>query len=509
MTAPLIQMEGVTKSFGPVTALDAVDFGARSGECVAILGENGAGKSSLASTLTSLYQPDRGRLLLRGAEVRLRGPRDALDRGIGIIHQHFSLVDRFSGLENVAVGMARPGRGTALRGRVEALARDQGFEVDLDRPVADMPVGMRQRVEILKALVRDVSLLILDEPTSVLAPGEVAGFLDAVGRLRDGGLSILLITHKMDEIMTAADRVVVMRRGRVVGDVPRAEATPQALSDRMMGLEGAAPRRGTHPEPSDRTIPAPTARVVLRCCGVATPSVAGSRPLRDVSLQVRAGEILGIAGIDGNGQAELCRVAAGLLAPIRGTVELDGASLAGSSAEDRIAAGVGYVPEDRHAEGLALTLSVAENLALRLTGPSALGRTLRLDRSAMRARAVSAVERFDIRPRDVDLPAALLSGGNQQKVVLAREIGIAARLLIVMQPTKGLDLGAAAAVQARLRDAAAAGVAILYVSTELPHLLEVADRAAVMAFGEIVDVLDRADATPERIGRLMTGRVAA
>lgn len=502
MTA-LLDVIDLRKAFGPVRALDGVSFKADRGECIAILGENGAGKSSLAAALTGLYRPDAGEIRVDGEAVTLDGPHAALSLGIGIIHQHFSLVERMTGAENVRLGLPPKARSRASD-HMKELARSYGFEVEFDARVETMSPGMKQRVEIVKALCRDVRVLILDEPTSVLAPSEVDGLLDAVAKLRDRGLTVLLITHKLDEIMRLADRVLVMRHGCTVAEIAPSATTPEGMSALMMGRSDDTPP-DVPPAPRPNPEAVPDTPVVLDCAAISTRGGAGRRALHHVDLSVREGEVLGLAGIDGNGQAELCDVIGGLLAPVAGRVRLDGAEITDWSVAARIAAGMGFVPEDRHAEGLVLSLSVAENLALRGTNGAGLG----IDRAAMRRSACAAISAFDIRPADPDRPVSAFSGGNQQKIVLAREISIGTRTLVLMQPTKGLDVGATAMVQSQVRAAATRGVSVLYVSTELAHVLEVADRVAVMTAGAIVGETTPSELTPERLGLMMTGQVAA
>ncbi len=503
MDASILELVDVRKNFGKVTALDGVSFRIDAGKCVAILGENGAGKTSLASVLIGLYQPTSGAIKLRGKEVVFHSPRDSLAAGIGMIHQHFSLVERMNAIENILIGLPAEKRQSHASDKIRELGQEFGFEIDYGIEVGNMPVGMRQRVEILKALYRDVSILILDEPTSVLAPNEVEPFLRGIRQLVAAGRTVFFITHKLEEIMQAADRVLVMRHGRIEGDVLTKETNPSELSERMMG------GRNTATIVELKRNKAVLGETVLSLENVCALSSDGKTLLNDVSLTISAGEVLGIAGIDGNGQRELSEVIGGLMQSSDGSVFLDGLNINELSVSGRLAAGIGFVPEDRHAEGLVLSLSVAENLAFRSISEPPYARGGRIDRAAIAAVADEVADAFDIRPRDTSLPVAGLSGGNQQKVALAREIAAATKLLVVVQPTKGLDVGATEFVQAQIRAAAERGVAVLYISTELEHVLAVSDRLAVMAFGRITGYADPAKADLEHIGLLMTAASGA
>lgn len=498
MSDPILKIEDVRKTFGAVKALDGVSFEASAGQCIAILGENGAGKTSLASVLIGMYQPCSGSIRLRGNDVSFRGPPDSLAQGIGMIHQHFSLVNRMSAIENILVGLPAYKRGSDAPDKIKALGQEFGFDIDYEIEIGDMPVGMRQRVEILKSIYRDVSILILDEPTSVLAPNEVSSFLAGVRQLVETGRTVFFITHKLDEIMAAADRVLVMRHGRVEGDVRTTDTTPSELSELMMGPDG-----GTDILSFER-VNSSTDQVSLEVENITVQSDHGVPVVDDVSLEINAGEILGIAGIDGNGQKELSEVIGGMLAADSGRLRLRGEDITKLSVAERLDAGIGFVPEDRHAVGLILTLSVAENLAFRRIAKEPFSRNGLIDRAAIDAVASEVERAFDIRPRDTSIPVAGLSGGNQQKVALAREIAAATRLLVVVQPTKGLDVGATQFIQRQICAAAERGVGVLYISTELEHVLAVSDRVAVMAFGRITGYVDPKIVNLEHVGLLMT-----
>lgn len=491
-----LEVDCVSKKFGSVQALKDVCFEAGRGEIIAILGENGAGKTTLANVLFGLYQADCGDVRLEGVALNAKRPSEALDAGIGMIHQHFNLVGNMSAFENIILGLSKSEIGVDPRKRIAEIAEKYGFSVNLDDEAGSMPVGMQQRVEILKVLYRDVSVLILDEPTSVLAPSEIAGFLAGIRALREAGKLIFFVTHKLDEVMQATDRVVVMRHGRLVAEHETKNSTPKMLSNEMIGREMQAQKP---------TRNSPIGGVVFDIKNICVADSRGAAMLRDLSLFLRKGEVLGVAGVDGNGQRELSEVIAGLITQTSGSIMLDGKEISQSSPKSRYDAGIGFVPEDRHATGLVLSLSVAENLLLRSIDKAPASKKGRLDRAAIYRNGAEIAEQFDIRPRNAELPASALSGGNQQKIILAREIAAASRVLIVVQPTKGLDVGAIAFVQSQIVAAADKGIGVLYISTELEHILEVADRIAVISGGEITGELHPAEVTSERISLLMAG----
>jgi len=495
-----IQIQGVTKSFGAFKALDAVSIGVARGSIHAILGENGAGKTTLMNILYGLYQPDEGTIMLDGRPLRLGSPRDAIRFGIGMIHQHFMLVNSLTVTENVVLGLDH---GVAAvdfashEARIRRLSRDIGFDIDPQAPVWTLPMGMRQRVEILKALYRKAEVLILDEPTSVLAPNEIGSFLDGLRTLRASGHTILFITHKLDEIMNVADRVTVMRHGRVTEEVDTASTTLRELARRMVGREITTGQAR------------PKARVgdpVLEARGLVARNDRGLRALDDLSLTVRTGEILGVTGVDGNGQRELGEAITGLRPLDAGAILVEGRDISGLSVKSRMReAGIGFVPEDRQTTGLVLDYPVATNLVLRDYDRRPASRKGLLDFSYIARNAADLVKRYDVRLRSPQQPARFLSGGNQQKVILAREIEAKPRILVIMQACKGLDVGAIEFLQTTIYDLKASGVGVLYISTELEHVLDIADRVAVMYRGAITGTLPREDATTARIGELMAG----
>jgi len=500
--APAVTMRGITKRFPGVLANDGVDFEAAAGEVHALLGENGAGKSTLSNILTGLYRPDEGEIFLDGNRTHFGSPRDALDAGIFMVHQHFRLVEPFTVAENIVLGDHR-GEGrtfrlrrSAIEQRVVELSRRYGLVVDPRAHIWQLSLGEQQRVEILKALYREARVLVLDEPTAVLTPQEADALFVTLREMAAEGRTVIFISHKLHEVKAVSDRVTVLRGGRVVATVATAEATPRSLAALMVGreLDGGSTSR-TH-APGD---------AVLELTGVCANDDRGGTGLRNVSLAVRSGEIVAIAGVAGNGQRELAETIAGIRAPTAGTMAVAGKRLRGGDPREALGAGIAYVPEDRLGTGVAPSLSIAANLVLRsYRAPHASrGPLLRLGR--IRERAHELIGRYRIAAPGPHVPARLLSGGNLQKVVLAREFSGRPRLLVAASPTRGLDVGAIETVHAYLNDAAADGVGILLVSEDLDEILALADRIAVMYEGEIVGETARGEANVEEIGLLMAG----
>ena len=493
-------VDRVTKTFGDLKANDAVSLHVRKGTVHAILGENGAGKTTLMNILYGLYEPDQGRIVIAGREVAIDGPRGALEHGIGMVHQHFMLVGPLTVTENVILGIGHGAirLGLAEHGvRLSELSRSFGFDIEPSEPVWRLPMGMQQRVEILKLLYRNADILILDEPTSVLTPSETGPFFEVLGRLKEAGKTILFITHKLEEVMEVADEVTVMRDGRVTAELQTSETDPRELARLMVGRDVVfdITRSKGHFGPAKLTVE-----------GLRARNDRGLQALDDVSFEVRAGEILGIAGVDGNGQGELAEAIAGLRPLEAGRLRVGESDVTGASISERKHRfKIAYVPEDRQRVGLDLNHSVAFNLMLRSLGRPPFARFGILDFKAIRANARALAERYDVRLQDVEQEARFLSGGNQQKVILAREIEDGPEVLVVSQPCKGLDVGAIEFVQNTLLDQRAKGVAILYISTELEHIMAVCDRIAVMSRGRITGILTPEEATPERLGMLMAG----
>ncbi len=513
--APIaVALRGITKTFPGVLANDHVDLEVRRGEIHALLGENGAGKSTLMSVLTGLYQPDQGRILIGDEAGRLRpvtiaSPRDAIHLGIGMVHQHFKLVPTQTVAENVILGMDGVPfvlDMATVEAEVAALSERFRMPVPVSAYIWQISVGEQQRVEILKALYRGAEILILDEPTAVLTPQEAAEVAATLRALAAEGKAIIFISHKLDEVMTVADRVTVLRKGRNVATLDVAATDKHQLAELMVGREVATTIDKDDVEPGP---------VVLRIDGVVARNNRGIVALKDLSLEVRAGEILGVAGVAGNGQRELTEVVTGLRRAEQGTVTVDGDDLTDRAPVRFIDAGVSHVPSDRLGRGLAGNLPLADNMAMKAyrRPPIAAGPMLRRDR--MRAFAVDLIERFNVDTPGPDTPARNLSGGNQQKAILAREItaGTRARergrrpVLIAAYPTRGLDVGAIEDVRSHLLRQRSDGTAVLFISEELDELMMMSDRIAVLHGGEVMGVVTPAETTIEELGLMMAGEM--
>ena len=498
--ASAVRMLGVTKRFGPVTACDRIDFELREGEVHCLLGENGAGKTTLMSILFGLLRPDDGQLMVGGARADFESPRDALAAGIGMVHQHFMLVPVFTVAENVVLGSRSAWNPRLRRRRIEAevaeVSERSGLAVDPAARVRDLPVDVQQRVEILKLLYRGARILILDEPTASLGPAGIRSLFTALEGLRAQGHSAVLITHKLTEVQEAADRVTVIRAGRSQGVFARGAYREADLARAMTGGEIAAlPHRRE----------APGAEPVLRVEALVVEDEEGRRAVDGVDLTVCGGEIVGIAGVEGNGQRELADVLAGVLGATSGRVEIDGGDVTGRTPRELHRARVSVIPEDRLHWGLVADLTLAENLALATVADGGLRRRRLLDLRAMQEHAAGLLVTYGVRPADPSARASSLSGGNQQKVVIAREMSRDPRLLVAAQPTRGLDVGAIDYVHRRLLDMRAGGAAILLVTNELEELLELADRIAVMYRGRFVFEGPAAGASSDAIAMAMAG----
>ncbi len=500
-----LELRGITKRFGSLVANDHIDLRVAPGEIRGLLGENGAGKTTLMNVLYGLMQPDEGEIRVDGKPVVIHSPKDAINAHIGMVHQHFMLVPVFTVAENVMLGV-EPTRALDLldrrkaRRQVRELSERYGLQVNPDALVEDLPVGVQQRVEIMKALLRQANVLILDEPTAVLTPGETEDLFRIMRELRSGGRSIVFISHKLKEVQAIADQITVIRRGQVVGERPPT-ATDAELAALMVGraVELRVSKEPAQPKDvvldvSDLTV---TSELIPEEEGHSQNALDG------VSFQVRAGEILGIAGVQGNGQTELCEALMGLR-PATGTVRLEGRDITRASPRDRLRAGMSYIPEDRQEDGIVKDFSVADNLVLDTYDRAPYAKGIAMDLPAIRESAKSLVAEFDVRTSSIDTPVGTLSGGNQQKVILAREVGRRVRLLLASQPTRGLDVGSIEFVHRRIVEERDQGVAVIIVSSELDEIYALADRIAVMYEGKITGF--RPPTVPvAELGLLMAG----
>jgi general nucleoside transport system ATP-binding protein len=476
-----LELRGITKRFGSLVANDRIDLSVEPGQIHALLGENGAGKTTLMNVLYGLTHPDEGEVVVDGTPRVFRSPRDAIDAGIGMVHQHFMLVPVFTVAENITLGMERTrvlGLLDRRRSRLDVLelSRRYRLNVDPDAMVENLPVGVQQRVEIIKALLREAQVLILDEPTAVLTPPEAEDLFRVIRELRDSGRSIVFISHKLKEVQAIADTITVIRRGKVVGQRPPT-ATDAELAALMVGraVELRVSKAQARP-----------GQVVLDVAGLTAADDQGNVTLAGVSFQVQAGEILGIAGVQGNGQSELCEALIGVRPAVAGSFRLDDRDLTQATTKERLLAGIGYVPEDRQEDGLVPEFTVADNLVLDTYDQPPFGSAISLNLAEIRSAGQRRVTEFDVRTTSIEAPAGSLSGGNQQKVILAREMSRELRLLLASQPTRGLDVGSIEFVHRRIVQARDQGAAVLIVSSELDEIYALADRIAVMYEGRIV-----------------------
>ena len=498
-----LELRGITKRFGSLVANDHIDLTVKSGEIHALLGENGAGKSTLMNVLYGLYRADKGQILLDGVEQHFAGPGDAMAAGIGMVHQHFMLIPVFTVAENVMLGNESTKFGGRLdlagaRAKVREISARFGFNIDPDALVEDLPVGVQQRVEIIKSLSRDAKVLVFDEPTAVLTPQETDDLMEIMRQLKAGGTSIVFITHKLREVRAVADRITVIRLGKVVG-----EAAPTSSNTELASLMvGRAVELTVAKNPPTVGEPA----LVVDNLRVIDPR--GQVLVNGVSFDVRGGEVLAIAGVQGNGQTELTEALLGLQPRTTGTISLNGEVLTGKSVHHILDAGVGFVPEDRTEDGLIAEFTIAENLMLDRSDGAPFVRRGSLQLADLAEFAQKTVKEFDIRTQSIDEHAGRLSGGNQQKVVLARELSRELRLFVAAQPTRGLDVGSIEFVHTRIIQTRDSGIPVIVVSTELDEVTALADRIAVMYRGSIVGIVP-GDTPRDVLGLMMAGETPA
>jgi simple sugar transport system ATP-binding protein len=497
----ILELKGITKSFPGVLANDKINLTLKKGEIHALLGENGAGKSTLMNVLYGLYAPDEGDIYVKGEEIHVSSPRDAIAQGIGMVHQHFMLVPVFTVTENVMLGDETLQRSGLLdrktpAARIREISNEFGLEVDPDAYVRDLPVGVQQRVEIIKLLYREADILILDEPTAVLTPQEVDELFSIMRSLVDSGKSIIFITHKLREVLTFADRITVIRGGKVVGTTTPDEADQNKLAAMMVG-------RDVSLEVDKK--PAEVKEVVLQVEDLIVMDDLKQVAVKGVSFDVHGGEILGIAGVQGNGQTELVRAITGLSHPISGSLKLLGEDITKANPRTITEIGSAHIPEDRQQDGLVLSATIADNMVLNTYYLDPFAKNVLIQEEKILENAEMIIDKFDVRTPSPLIPVGSLSGGNQQKVIVGREFSRPIQFLVAAQPTRGLDVGSIEYIHNRLLEKRDDGVAILMVSTELEEILELSDRIAVMFAGEIIAVVDADGATKEKIGLLMAG----
>ncbi len=499
----LLEMRGISKRFGELQALDKVDLVVNEGEIHALVGENGAGKTTLMNILYGLYHADAGTIRIRGKDAHITGPRDAIALGIGMIHQHFMLVPPLTVAENVVLGDERSGPvldERAIQTHVRELEERFRILVEPAARIEDIPLGLQQRVEILKVLYRGSELLIFDEPTAVLTPQEVDELFDIVRTLRSEGKTLILITHKLHEVLAVTDRITVLRTGKNAGELVTKNTNATEIAVAMVGRELHDIR------PRERKIEGAT---ILEIAGLQALSDRGALALKGVDLTVREGEILGVAGVGGNGQSELAQCILGLRKVTAGVIKVGGIDVAHDDPKRTRQRGVAYVPEDRRTEGLVLPFTLADNFILGKQDRAPYARRGILDGGAIARDGAKLAKEFDVRPPDPAIIVGTLSGGNQQKVVLGREISEAPKLIVASQPTRGLDIAATEYVHERLLEQRGRGCAVLLVSSELDEIRALSDRIAVMFEGRIVATLGAAEATEQRLGLLMAGQAEA
>lgn len=500
MKEPVIEMRNITKRFGDVIANENVNLSLYPGEIHALLGENGAGKSTLMNVLTGIYRPNSGEIYYHGKKVSIKSPKQAVDMGIGMVHQHFRLIPPLSVAENVFLYMPdckKILRQKEMEEAIDACSREFHLEVDPSAKVWQLSVGEQQRVEIIKLLYRGADILILDEPSAVLTAQEAVEMFKVLRKMADSGKSVIIISHKMNEVMQNADRITVLKSSRVEDTMEAADATIDRLTKAVVGEREFVPQvRQRHTLSDD---------VVLKAEGLSVKNDKGLEAVKNVSFTIRAGEIFGIAGVAGNGQKELTEAVAGLRKIQKGKVTVKGEDLTSLSIRKHIDKGISFIPEDRLSMGLVPSLDMTDNIILKHFGSEKFSRRGILKKKSMDETAVSYIERYDIKTAGIHSPVGLMSGGNQQKLLIAREVNGNPSLLVASYPVRGLDIGATEAIHKILLEESARGTAILLVSEELDEIFQMADRIGVMCDGNMMAVLDRENADYETIGRLMSG----
>ncbi|NME95870.1 ABC transporter ATP-binding protein [Clostridium cochlearium] len=497
----VVEMKGITKIFPGTIANENVDFELKKGEIHVLLGENGAGKTTLMNILYGLYQPEGGEIYIKGQKVELKNPKEAIKLGVGMVHQHFMLVHNFTVAENMILGQ-EPKKGSfkidieKAKKETKELADKYGFNINPDDVIEDITVGQQQKVEILKALYRGAEILILDEPTAVLTPQEIEELGNILKNLVKEGKSIILITHKLKEVMSMSDRVTVIRRGKYIDTVNTKDTDIDGLAELMVGrkvnlvVEKEESKLG---------------ETILKIENLKAKDQRGLPALRGVNLELREGEILGIAGVDGNGQTELIEAIVGLTEASEGNIYLKGENITGKTTKEITELGIAHIPEDRHKRGLVLAYSLVENSVLGIHHKAPFAKGIMMDYDKVREHSKKLIENFDVRTPNEDVVASSLSGGNQQKLIVAREIEKNPTMIIAAQPTRGLDVGAIEYIHKRLVEERDKGRGVLLVSLELDEVMSLSDRIAVMYEGQVVDVLDAKDATEQKLGILMAG----
>lgn len=497
MSVPAVELQNVTKCFAKVIANKDVSLTVNDGEVLALLGENGAGKSTIMKILYGLYGLDEGKIFVRGEEVQIKSPADAMAKGIAMIQQHFSLVPTHTATENIILGNVRGYVSFKdYTKKLEKIAQDYGFDVPMDRPVGELAVGQQQKIEILKALYINTSILIMDEPTAVLTPQESSNLMKFIKDFTAKGNSVVFITHKMKEVMEVADRIVVMRNGVVVDEVSRKETNEQELARMMIGQEIVPPQRDTQEA---------FGADVLSLSHVSLQEKHGSKLLDDISFTIHEGEIFGIAGVSGNGQDELCDVISGLKIPTEGQLVLGGDDITKASICQRNRFGIGYVPVDRYRDGMIMDMNLSENILLKRCFDKTWFNHGFIRQKQLNSYTNELIERHRVKANDCYDMAGGLSGGNQQKVVLGREVDLATRLLVLNQPTRGLDMGAVDRIHHVIMEEKQNKKAVLLISTELSEIFEMCDRIAVMHNGRFMGIYRNGELTTEQIGLLMAG----